>query len=915
MAPQSAASAVFDWNTAEAVYAPQAQKGVSMSKELAKTYDPHGIEDRLYEKWMERKYFHAKVDRSKKPFTIVMPPPNITGQLHMGHALDNTMQDILIRFKRMQGYNALWQPGTDHASIATEVKIIEKLKEEGIDKHDLGREKFLERAWEWKKEYGGRITGQLRKLGSSCDWDRERFTMDEGCNKAVTEVFCKMHEKGWIYKGSRIINWCPVCNTSISDAEVVYEEQAGHFWHIKYPLLNADGSPSTTEYLEFATTRPETMLGDTAVAVNPDDERYTALIGRKVLLPLMNREIPIVADSYVDMEFGTGVVKITPAHDPNDFEVGKRHNLPEINIMNDDATINQNGGKFAGMDRYAARAAIVKELEEMGLLVGIEDYSHNVGTHDRCKTTVEPLIKKQWFVKMNELIKPAVEGVKNGDIRLIPERMDKTYFNWTDNIRDWCISRQLWWGHRIPAYYCDECGEIVVAAQMPSVCPKCGGTHFTQDPDTLDTWFSSALWPFSTLGWPEKTEDLDYFYPTDVLVTGYDIIFFWVIRMIFSGYEQMGEKPFSTVLFHGLVRDSQGRKMSKSLGNGIDPLEIIDQYGADALRLTLITGNAPGNDMRFYYEKVEASRNFANKVWNASRFIMMNMDGKTIPADADKKLQPVDKWILSKLNRVVKEVTDNMENFELGIAVQKIYDFIWDEFCDWYIEMVKPRLYDTDDADSQAAALWTLQNVLQSALKLLHPFMPFVTEEIFCTLQEEEESIMISRWPLYREDWNYAAEEKDIEIIKEAVRGIRNVRSSMNVPPSKKARVIVVSASADIVKAFTEGKLFFGSLAYASDVTVQADRSGIAEDAVSVVIAGATCYIPFAELVDIAQEIERLEKEEKKLQGELARVNGMLSNEKFLSKAPESKIAEEKDKLDKYTRMMEQVKERLDALR
>lgn len=886
-----------------------------MSKELAKTYDPHGIEDRLYEKWMEKKYFHAKVDRSKKPFTIVMPPPNITGQLHMGHALDNTMQDILIRFKRMQGYNALWQPGTDHASIATEVKIIEKLKEEGIDKHDLGREKFLERAWEWKKEYGGRITGQLRKLGSSCDWDRERFTMDEGCNKAVTEVFCKMHEKGWIYKGSRIINWCPVCNTSISDAEVVYEEQAGHFWHIKYPLLNADGSPSTTEFLEFATTRPETMLGDTAVAVNPDDERYAALIGRKVLLPLMNREIPIVADSYVDMEFGTGVVKITPAHDPNDFEVGKRHNLPEINIMNDDATINENGGKFAGMDRYAARAAIVKELEAMGLLVGIEDYSHNVGTHDRCKTTVEPLIKKQWFVKMDELIKPAVEGVKNGDIRLIPERMDKTYYNWTDNIRDWCISRQLWWGHRIPAYYCDECGEIVVAAQMPSVCPKCGGTHFTQDPDTLDTWFSSALWPFSTLGWPEKTEDLDYFYPTDVLVTGYDIIFFWVIRMIFSGYEQMGEKPFSTVLFHGLVRDSQGRKMSKSLGNGIDPLEIIDQYGADALRLTLITGNAPGNDMRFYYEKVEASRNFANKVWNASRFIMMNMDGKTIPADADKMLQPVDKWILSKLNRVVKEVTDNMENFELGIAVQKVYDFIWDEFCDWYIEMVKPRLYDTDDAKSQAAALWTLQNVLQSALKLLHPFMPFVTEEIFCTLQEEEESIMISRWPLYREDWNYAAEEKDIEIIKEAVRGIRNVRSSMNVPPSKKARVIVVSASSDIVKAFTEGKLFFGSLAYASDVTVQADRSGIAEDAVSVVIAGATCYIPFAELVDIAQEIERLEKEEKKLQGELARVNGMLSNEKFLSKAPENKIAEEKDKLDKYTRMMDQVKERLDALR
>ena len=886
-----------------------------MSKELAKTYDPHGIEDRLYEKWVEKKYFHAQVDRSKKPFTIVMPPPNITGQLHMGHALDNTMQDILIRFKRMQGYNALWQPGTDHASIATEVKIIEKLKEEGVDKHDLGREKFLERAWEWKKEYGGRITGQLRKLGSSCDWDRERFTMDEGCNKAVTEVFCKMHEKGWIYKGSRIINWCPVCNTSISDAEVVYEEQAGHFWHIKYPLLQEDGTPSTTEFLEFATTRPETMLGDTAVAVNPEDERYTSLIGRKVLLPMMNREIPIVADSYVDMEFGTGVVKITPAHDPNDFEVGKRHNLPEINIMNDDATINENGGKFAGMDSYEARAAIVKELEEMRLLVGIEDYSHNVGTHDRCKTTVEPLIKKQWFVKMDELIKPAVEGVKNGDIRLIPERMDKTYFNWTDNIRDWCISRQLWWGHRIPAYYCDECGEIVVAKEMPDVCPKCGCTHLTQDPDTLDTWFSSALWPFSTLGWPDKTEDLDYFYPTDVLVTGYDIIFFWVIRMIFSGYEQMGEKPFSTVLFHGLVRDSQGRKMSKSLGNGIDPLEIIDQYGADALRLTLITGNAPGNDMRFYFERVEASRNFANKVWNASRFIMMNMDGKTIPADADKYLQSVDKWILSKLNHVVKEVTDNMENFELGIAVQKVYDFIWDEFCDWYIEMVKPRLYDTDDTDSQAAALWTLKNVLLNALKLLHPFMPFVTEEIFCTLQEEEESIMISSWPVYREDWNYAAEEKDIEIIKEAVRGIRNVRSSMNVPPSKKARVFVVSDRDDIKNAFTQGRLFFASLAYASEVTVQADRSGIADDAVTVVIAGATCYIPFAELVDIAQEIERLEKEEKKLQGELARVNGMLNNERFLSKAPESKIAEEKEKLEKYTQMMEQVRERLAALR
>ena len=887
----------------------------NMEKELAKTYDPKGIEDKIYQKWMEKKYFHAEVDRSKKPFTIVIPPPNITGQLHMGHALDNTMQDILIRFKRMQGYNALWQPGTDHASIATEVKIIEKLKEEGIDKEDLGREGFLERAWEWKKEYGGRIIGQLKKMGSSCDWDRERFTMDEGCNKAVTEVFCKMHEKGWIYKGSRIINWCPVCNTSISDAEVEYEEQAGHFWHIKYPLLEENGQPSTTEFLEFATTRPETMLGDTAVAVNPEDDRYKHLIGRKVLLPLINREMPIVADSYVDMEFGTGVVKITPAHDPNDFEVGKRHNLPEINIMNDDATINANGGKFQGMDRYEARKAIVKELDEMGLLVKIEDYTHNVGTHDRCKTTIEPLIKKQWFVKMDELIKPAVKAVKDGEIKLVPERMEKTYFNWTDNIRDWCISRQLWWGHRIPAYYCDKCGEIVVAKEMPGVCPKCGCEHFTQDEDTLDTWFSSALWPFSTLGWPEKTEELDYFYPTDVLVTGYDIIFFWVIRMIFSGYEQMGKKPFHTVLFHGLIRDSQGRKMSKSLGNGIDPLEIIDKYGADALRLTLITGNAPGKDMRFYYEKVEASRNFANKVWNASRFIMMNMEGKSKEPAAIEQLEPVDKWILSRLNNLIKEATDNMEHYELGIAVQKVYDFIWDEFCDWYIEMVKPRLYSSDDQNSQNAALWTLKTVLSQALKLLHPYMPFITEEIFCSLQQEEESIMISSWPEYREEWCFAKEEKDIETIKEAVRGIRNVRTQMQVAPSRKAKVYVVSENDGILAAFTEGRLFFASLAYASEVVIQKDKQGIESDAVSVVIPGATLYIPFAELVDIAQEIARLEKEEKRLQGELARVNGMLNNEKFISKAPEAKIAEEREKLEKYTQMMEQVRLRLKQLK
>ena len=886
----------------------------NMSKELAKTYDPKGIEDKLYQKWLDKKYFHAEVDHDKTPFTIVIPPPNITGQLHMGHALDNTMQDILVRYKRMQGYNVLWQPGTDHASIATEVKIIQKLKEEGIDKHDLGREKFLERSWDWKKEYGGRIISQLKKLGSSCDWDRERFTMDEGCNKAVTEVFCKMHEKGWIYKGARIINWCPVCNTSISDAEVEYEEQAGHFWHIKYPLIAEDGSVSTTEFLEFATTRPETMLGDTAVAVNPDDDRYKNIIGRKVMLPIVNREIPIVADSYVDMEFGTGVVKITPAHDPNDFEVGKRHNLPVINIMNDDATINENGGKFQGMDRYEARKAIVEELDKMGLLVRIEDYSHNVGTHDRCKTTIEPLVKEQWFVKMDELIKPAVEAVKNGDIRLIPKRMEKTYFNWTDNIRDWCISRQLWWGHRIPAYYCDECKEVIVAKEMPDICPKCGCTHFTQDPDTLDTWFSSALWPFSTLGWPEQTEELKYFYPTDVLVTGYDIIFFWVIRMIFSGYEQMGEKPFKTVLFHGLVRDSQGRKMSKSLGNGIDPLEIIDQYGADALRLTLIMGNAPGNDMRFYYEKVEANRNFANKVWNASRFIMMNMDGKEITPPAGNELEPVDKWILSKCNTLVKEVTDNMDHFELGIAVQKVYDFIWDEFCDWYIEMVKPRLYNSDDTTSQNAALYTLKTVLIDALKLLHPYMPFITEEIFCTLQSEEESIMVSKWPVYREELAFPKEEKDIEIIKEAVRGIRNIRTEMNVAPSKKATVYVVSEDADIRRTFEEGKLFFASLAYASEVFVQADKCGIAEDAVSVMIAGAALYIPFAELVDIKAEIERLKKEEKRLSGEIARCEGMLKNEKFISKAPEAKVAEEKEKLAKYTNLAEQVRVRLAQL-
>ena len=885
-----------------------------MAKELAKTYDPKQMEDRIYNTWVDKGYFHAEVDHSKTPFTIVIPPPNITGQLHMGHALDNTMQDILIRYKRMQGYNALWQPGTDHASIATEVKIIETLKKEGIDKNDLGREKFLERAWEWKKEYGGRIINQLKKLGSSCDWERERFTMDEGCNKAVTEVFVKMHEKGWIYKGSRIINWCPVCNTSISDAEVEYEEQAGHFWHIKYPLVDENGKPSETEFLTFATTRPETMLGDTAVAVNPKDERYTYLHGRQVWLPLVNKAIPIVEDDYVDMEFGTGVVKITPAHDPNDFEVGKRHNLPEINIMNDDATINKNGGKYAGMDRYEAREAIVKDLDELGLLVKIEDYTHNVGTHDRCKTTIEPLIKAQWFVKMDELIKPAVKAVKDGEIKLIPPRMEKTYFNWTDNIRDWCISRQLWWGHRIPAYTCDECGEIVVSKEMPKACPKCGNTHFTQDPDTLDTWFSSALWPFSTLGWPDKTEDLDYFYPTDVLVTGYDIIFFWVIRMIFSGYEQMGEKPFKTVLFHGLVRDDQGRKMSKSLGNGIDPLEIIDKYGADALRLTLITGNAPGNDMRFYMSRVEASRNFANKVWNASRFIMMNMEGKTITEPETKDLEPVDKWIISKLNTVINDVTENMDKFELGIAVQKVYDFIWDEFCDWYIEMVKPRLYNSDNAASMNAALWTLKSVLIDALKLLHPYMPFITEEIFTSLQSEEDSIMISSWPKYSEERNFAKDEADIELVKEAVRGIRNVRTGMNVSPGRKATIYVVSSDNNIRETFESGELFIKSLAYASEVIVKDDMDGISDDAVSVVIPGANIYMPFAELVDIAQEIERLGKEKTRLEGEIKRASGMLANERFISKAPKEKVDEEKQKLVKYEQMLSEVTKQLEKL-
>ena len=869
-------------------------------KELEKTYNPAAIEDRLYEKWLEKKYFHAKVDRSKKPFTIVMPPPNVTGQLHMGHALE----DILIRYKRMQGYEALWQPGTDHAAIATEIKVINKLKEEGIDKADLGREGFLKRCWEWKEEYGSRIIEQLHKLGSSADWDRERFTMDEGCSDAVLEVFCKLYEKGYIYKGSRIINWCPVCQTSISDAEVEHVEQDGFFWHINYPVVGEPG-----RFVEIATTRPETLLGDTAVAVNPKDDRYKDLVGKMLKLPLTDREIPVIADEYVDMEFGTGCVKITPAHDPNDFEVGKRHNLEEIVILNDDATVNVSGPYF-GMDRYEARKAMVADLDKLGLLVKVVPHSHNVGTHDRCKTTIEPMVKQQWFVRMKEMAQPAIDVYKNGQLKFVPDNFGKTYLHWLEGIRDWCISRQLWWGHRIPAYYCQDCGEIVVAKKAPDTCPKCGGHQFKQDEDTLDTWFSSALWPFSTLGWPEKTEEMEYFYPTDVLVTGYDIIPFWVMRMVFSGIEQTGKCPFHTVLIHGLVRDSLGRKMSKSLGNGIDPLEVIDKYGADALRMTLITGNAPGNDMRFYWERVENSRNFANKVWNASRFIMMNIEKAPDSNVELKDLTLADKWILSKVNTLAKDVTENLDKYELGIGLQKVYDFIWEEFCDWYIEMVKPRLYNDEDS-TKAAAIWTLKTVLIQALKLLHPFMPFITEEIFCNLQDEEESIMISSWPEYQEAWNFAEDEKAAEIIKEAVRSIRNVRTSMNVPPSKKAKVYVVSENEELLSVFEHSKAFFASLGYASQVEIQKTKDGIQDDAVSAVIPQAAIYMPFAELVDIEKEIARLKAEEKRLTGELARVNGMLNNEKFISKAPAAKVEEEKAKLLKYSQMMEQVKAQL----
>ena len=874
-------------------------------RELAKNFDPAAVEDRLYAMWMERKYFHTKIDKSKKPYCIVMPPPNITGQLHMGHALDNTMQDILIRWKRMAGYNALWVPGIDHASISTELKVVQKMASEGLTKEDVGREGFLERAWAWKEEYGGIILNQLRKLGCSCDWERVRFTMDEGCSDAVLEVFCRLYEKGYIYRGEKIINWCPECQTTISDAEVNHVETAGHFYHIEYPIVGSD------ERLRLATTRPETMMGDVAVAVHPEDERYQHLIGKTCILPLMNKEIPIVADEYVDREFGTGVVKITPAHDPNDFEVGVRHNLPRINVMNDDGTMNEKAGKYAGMDRMEARKAVVEDLKEQGYLVEIEDITHAVGCHERCNVPIEPLIKLQWFVRMDELAKPAMEVYEQQKLRFVPDRFGKVYMHWLENIRDWCISRQLWWGHRIPAYYCDECGHITVSKHAPEKCEKCGSTKLHQDEDTLDTWFSSALWPFSTLGWPNETEDLKHFYPTITLITGYDIIFFWVVRMVFSGMENMHEVPFHDVLIHGLIRDDQGRKFSKSLGNGIDPLEVIANYGADPLRLMLITGNAPGNDMRFYWERLDNCRNFCNKIWNASRFVMMNMDEKQ--ETKLLMLTSADKWILSKVNTLAKDVSENLEHYELGLAAQKIYDFLWDEFCDWYIEMVKPRLYNKDDS-TREAALWTLKTVLINALKMLHPFMPYITEELFQHIQDEEESIMISDWPVYKEEWNYKENEEEIDTIKEAVRNIRNIRAEMNVAPSKKVQVFVVSDKEEVRAIFEHSKVFFKTLGHASEVTVQADKAGIGEDAVSVVTSNETIYMPLAELVDIEKEVERLTKEKEKMLKEIERVEKKLANQGFVSKAPQKVIDEEKAKEEKYKATLAQVEERLAQL-
>ncbi len=856
-----------------------------MSKELEKLYDPKNVEDRIYKSWLDGKYFHAKCEAEKPTYTIVIPPPNITGQLHMGHALDNTLQDILIRYKRMAGFDTLWLPGTDHASIATEAKIVEAMRKEGITKEDLGREGFLQRAWEWKKQYGGRIIEQLKKLGSSCDWDRERFTLDEGCNKAVKEVFVRLYEKGLIYRGERIVNWCPVCLTSISDAEVEYEEQAGHFWHLRYPLKDGSG------YLELATTRPETMLGDTAVAVHPDDERYKHLVGKTLILPIVHREIPIVADEYVEPEFGTGCVKITPAHDPNDFEVGLRHNLPVIDTFTDDAHIAEGYGKYSGMDRFEARKAIVADLEAEGALIKTENYSHNVGTCYRCHSTIEPKVSKQWFVKMEPLAKPAIEAVRSGETKFVPERFDKIYFHWMENIKDWCISRQLWWGHRIPAWYCADCGEVIVAKEAPEKCSKCGSGSLTQDPDTLDTWFSSALWPFSTLGWPENTADLQHYFPTNTLVTGYDIIFFWVARMIFSSCEHMGKAPFDTVLIHGLVRDAQGRKMSKSLGNGIDPLEIIDKYGADALRFTLATGNSPGNDMRFSDEKVEASRNFANKLWNAARFVLMNLEGNEPAPFIPEKLALEDKWVLTKFNTVVKEVTDNLEKFELGIAVQKLYDFIWDILCDWYIEICKIRL-SSDDVELKKNARAVLVYVMSNTLKLLHPFMPFITEEIWQTLPHDGESIMVSPWPVYDEKYVFPDAEENMEHIMTAVRAVRNRRAEMNVPPSKKAALNIVTKEVEL---FCDGVKYFQRLASATSVSASEDENVFDLDgSVSVVTDVATIYLPMAELVDFEAERKRLTKELDEVEKKLAQINGKLNNQGFLAKAPANVIEEQK---------------------
>ncbi len=875
-----------------------------MAKELPKTYDPQTVEDRIYKTWVEKGYFHTEIDENKKPFTIVIPPPNVTGQLHMGHALDETFQDIIIRTKRMQGYAALWIPGTDHAGIATQIKVEENLrKEEHLTRYDLGREKFLERVWAWKEQYGNRIINQIKKLGCSCDWDRERFTMDEGCSKAVREVFVNLYNKGLIYQGTRIINWCPSCVTALSDAEVEYVEQPGNFWHIKYPLKDGSGA------VVIATTRPETLLGDTAVAVHPDDERYKDLVGKTLVLPLVGREIPIIADEYVDREFGTGCVKITPAHDPNDFEVGKRHNLEEIRVLNDDATIAKCGGKYAGMDRYEARKAIVRDLEEQGFLVKVEEHTHNVGQCYRCGTTVEPITSKQWFVKMEPLAKEAIRVVADHEVEFIPDRFSKTYMHWMENVKDWCISRQLWWGHRIPAFYCEDCGETIVSKEDITVCPKCKG-KVKQDEDVLDTWFSSALWPFSTLGWPEKTADLEYFYPTSVLVTGYDIIFFWVARMIVSGLEHIGQPPFKHIYIHGLVRDSQGRKMSKSLGNGIDPLEIVDKYGADALRFTLATGNSPGNDMRFYIERVEASRNFANKIWNASRFVLMNLDIEKNELPAADNLSLEDKWILNRYNNLVKEVTENLDKYELGIAVSKLYDFIWDEFCDWYIELVKPRF--SIEGEKNVTAQQVLTYVLSNTLKLLHPFMPFITEEIWQALPHEGESIMISSFPVYDKNLEFAAADAEMVVVMNAIKGIRNIRNEMNVPPSKRTKLYIVTDAAEI---FEQGRVFFEKLASASEVIVKADKNGIPENAVSVVVDKAELYLPVDELVDKEKEIERLSKEKTRLEGEIKRVEGKLSNKGFTDKAPAKVVEEERAKGEKYKEMLDKVLKSLEAFR